>query len=105
MWPETSLNTPPTLKFPAPIEYPSFGGGGGGGGGGDGEPGINHTGDEDVDTTPYGELNLVLGEEPMHELTIGDTPLELTLELDVAEGLGGGCKRPAAVYRRTGALD
>ena len=78
---------PTDFEIPAPIEYPSFGGGGGGGGGGDGEPGINHTGDEDVDTTPYGELNLVLGEEPMHELTIGDTPLELTLELDGAEGL------------------
>ena len=82
------IEYPTDFQIPEPIEYPSFGGGGGGGGGGgSGEPSINHTGDEDVDTTPYGELDLVLPEGPMHGLTIGETPLELTLELDSAEGL------------------
>ena len=81
------IEYPTDFEIPAPIEYPSFGGGGGGGGdGGDGETSIDHTGDEDVDTTPYGELNLVLPEEPMNRLTIGDAPLALTLALDSAEG-------------------
>ena len=77
---------PTDFEIPAPVVYPSFGGGGGGGGGGSGEAGIKHTGDEDVDTTPYGEVDLTLPEEPMHTLVVGDTALEMTLELDGAEG-------------------
>ena len=39
-----------------------------------------------MDTTPYGEVQLILPEEPMHRLTLGGAPLALTLELDSAGG-------------------
>ena len=61
------IEYPTDFEIPAPIVYPDFGGGGGGGGGGgDGEAGIKHTGDEDVDTTPYGEVDPDAARGPMH---------------------------------------
>ena len=83
------LEYPTDFQIPKPIEIPSYGGGGGGGGGGSGDgsgTSIKHTGDEDVDTTPYDALELTVSREPMHRLTVGEAPLALTLEYDAVDG-------------------
>jgi len=77
---------PGEFAIPKPVPIPSGGGGGGGGGSGSGTK-IKHTSGDDVDTTPYDALDLVLSGEPMHALAIGEEELPLTLSLDSAENL------------------
>lgn len=65
------------------------GGGGGGGGSGSGAPAKQHAAAEagEADTgAAYNALSMHLSDAPMHNLTIDDQPLALTLELANAEG-------------------
>ncbi len=66
----------------------SGGGGGGGGGSGDGDSSYSHSpSGEPVDLNPYNALELILPEEPMAELTMGETLLPLGVRLADADGL------------------
>ena len=74
------------FEIPAP-EPPISWGGGGGGGSEENKPNP-HASDDDPDDAIYNTLALLeISQEPMHQLTIGEETLDLTLELDTAEGV------------------
>lgn len=72
--------------FYLPVKSSGGGGGGGGGGSGDGSSYSHSPSGEAVDLNPYNALEMTLPEEPMTELTMGETLLPLDVRLEDADG-------------------
>lgn len=72
--------------FYLPVKSSGGGGGGGGGGSGNDSDYSHSPAGDPVDLNPYNALPLTLSDQPMAELTMGDTLLPLEVRLLSAEG-------------------